>query len=97
MNDNLTPALDRVLQPIPFEVIGKPGRRASERDRDNAAMELVGYVTIMLRFGVASDWQEQLLKRANKVRRTQGNGDVVFINDAAERVLAAARAPETAS
>jgi hypothetical protein len=89
VNDNVHPSLAPFLKAIPFESVGPKNQRASERERDNAAMELVGYVIVMMRFGLAIDWHEQLLKRANKVRRTQGNGEVVFVAETAEAIRAA--------
>jgi hypothetical protein len=88
MNDNLSPS----LAPIPFEIIGKPGRRASELERDRAAIELAAYVISILKFDPAAvgNHGAELLKRANKVRRSQGNGEVVFVADTAERIRAAA-------
>ncbi|MDB5606672.1 MAG: hypothetical protein JWP25_3572 [Bradyrhizobium sp.] len=90
MNDNVHPSLQPFLKPIPFEAIGKPGRRASELDRDNAAMALAGHVVALLKFGPTEGWQDELLKRANKVRISQGNGAVTFIAETAERIRAAA-------
>lgn len=81
----------RALQPIPFEAIGKPGRRASEIDRDRAAIELAAYIVSLLKFDPAAiaSHADELLKRANKVRRSQGNGEVVFVAETAEAIRAA--------
>lgn len=79
------------LKAIPFEAIGKPGRRASERERDNAAIELAAYVVAMVKFGgTFAEHEGELMKRANKVRRSQGNGEVVFVAETAQAVHAAA-------
>lgn len=75
-----------ILGPIPFEAIGPKNRRAPEHERDNAAMELVGFAVNMVQFGLAPDWREQLLRRANKVRQSQGNGDVVFVAETAAKI-----------
>lgn len=85
----LRSAFDRVLAPIPFEVIGKPGHRASERERDNAAIELAAYIVGLLKFDAAcnlASYHDELLKRANKVRETQGNGKVVFVSETASKI-----------
>ena len=92
MNDNPHPSLAPLLNPIPFEAVGKPGRRASERDRDNAAIELAAYVIGILKFdeGSIAHYRAELLKRANKVRRTQGNSEIVFVTETAAAIRAAA-------
>jgi hypothetical protein len=71
----------RELKSIPYESIGKPGRRAPETDRDNAALQLCGYISVMLRFGPANDYRDELLKRVNKLRRAHGLGDSTFITE----------------
>jgi hypothetical protein len=93
MNDNVFPALQPLLKPIPFEAVGRATRRAPELDRDIAAIELANYVIAMLKFDacVTSTYhRDELLKRANKVRRTQGNGEISFVTETAERIRAAA-------
>jgi hypothetical protein len=90
MNDNIIPDLMPFLAPIPFEIVGVGGTRAPERHRDQAAMELVGYVLVMLRFGAPVDCSAELLKRANKVRASQGVGEVTFVHETAARIRAAA-------
>lgn len=79
------------LRPIPFEVIGASPKRANERDRDRAAIELASYVIGLLKFDGAevAYHRDELLKRANKVRRSQGNGDVVFVSETAATLQAA--------
>jgi hypothetical protein len=93
MNDNVSPSLQPLLAPIPFEAVGAAPRRASERDRDNAALALAGCIIALLKFhgySFSERHREGLLERANKVRRSQGNGDVTFVHDTAERIRAAA-------
>lgn len=79
--------------PIPFEIVGASNRRASEIDRDRAAIELAAYVIGLLKFdqgGMLSAYSDELLKRANKVRKSQGNGEVIFIAETAATIQAAA-------
>lgn len=91
MNDNVS--LQPFLTPIPFEIIGKPYKRATERERDNAAIELAAYVVGMLKFEPSDlpAHREELLRRANKVRVSQGSGAILFVTETAERLRAAAR------
>jgi hypothetical protein len=80
------------LTPIPFEAVGRPCRRASERERDNAAIELAAYVIGILKFGddttPVSYHRDELLKRANKVRVSHGNGAIVFVSETAATIRA---------
>lgn len=96
-NDNLSPSLAPVLKAIPYESIGKPGRRASEIDRDRAAIELAAYVIGVLKFDHGAIDSEQLLKRANKVRVSQGFGVVVFVNETADAIRASAEPTPSAT
>ena len=91
MNDNVSPTLAPRLTPIPYEVIGAPKRRMSEVERDRAAIELAAYVIGILKFdpSALATHASELLKRANKVRRSQGNGEVVFVNDTAAAMRSA--------
>jgi len=81
-----------MLKPVPFEVIGASLKRGSEINRDRAAIELAAYVIGLLKFDPAihPEYREELLKRANKVRQSQGNGAVVFVAETAATVRAAA-------
>lgn len=93
MNDNVSPSLQPFLEPIPFEQVGKPHKRASELNRDRAAIELAAYVVGLLKFDHGRqlvDFRDELLRRANKVRVSQGNGAVVFVQETAARIVAAA-------
>jgi hypothetical protein len=93
MNDNLTPSLSRTLASIPHEAIGPASKRAHINDRDQAAIELAAYVVAMLKF-YPSDMahhRAELLKRANKVRRSQGNGEIVFVTETTEAIVAATK------
>jgi hypothetical protein len=64
---------------IPYKAIGSSIRRASEDERDREALALAGYVSVMLRFGPANDYRDELLKRVNKLRRAHGLGDSTFV------------------
>jgi hypothetical protein len=92
MNDNLSKSFDRAMAPVPFEIVGAPCRRASELNRDRAALELAAYVIAILKFDAGSIGvhRDELLKRANAVHTAQGNGRIVFVNDTAAAIRAAA-------
>ena len=86
----------RVAGSIPFETIGSRTRRAGEADRDNAAMALAMFLVHVLNFApdkIAADIREDIQKRINKVRQSQGNGDVAFVNETAAKIKAAAEQP----
>lgn len=93
MNENVHPSLQPFLKPIPHEEIGKTRKRASELDRDRAAIELAHYVVGLLKFDHDKrlvDFKDELLRRANKVRVSQGDGAILFVTETAERIRAAA-------
>ena len=60
-------------------------------ERSRAAIELAAYVIGILKFdpSALATHATELLKRANKVRRSQGNGEVVFVNDTAAAIRSA--------
>lgn len=93
MNENVHPSLQPFLRPIPYEEIGKTRKRASELERDRAAIELAAYVVGLLKFDHEKrlvDFKDELLRRANKVRVSQGDGAILFVTETAERIRAAA-------
>jgi hypothetical protein len=78
---------------IPFSKINSRPRRASEQDRDHAALALVGYIAGILRFApeaVAEDFREGLIARIGKVRQTQGLEQWIFVNETTARIRAGA-------
>jgi hypothetical protein len=77
---------------IPFNAIPSTVRRASETERDQAALALVGYVSGILTFSpedISDGYREGLIQRINKVRQTQGIDRITFVNETAARIRAA--------
>jgi len=78
---------------IPFGAVGTATRRASEAERDNAAMALVGYILGIFKFAPAclpAAYRDGLMERVNAVRRTQGIDRATLVNETAARIRAAA-------
>jgi hypothetical protein len=78
---------------IPFTFIPSAIKRASENDRDQATLALVGYITGILHFApesIGAEHREGLIQRINKVRQTQGIDRIAFVNETAARIREAA-------
>lgn len=78
---------------IPFAKVPSRIRRASEIDRDNAALVLVGYIAGILHFspdGISDEYRAGLILRINKVRATQGIGRAMIVNETPPKIREAA-------
>lgn len=77
---------------IPFHTVSSV-RRASEIERDQAALVLVGYVAGILHFApdsLGAELRAGLIERINKVRQTQGIDRIMLANETAARIREAA-------